>query len=180
MQGSLPLKEAWEPGTLLPSLRLRQQVATRQDRAPVVIRQSRPTSAARFEYEHPDEGDDPREDRFVMRDTTLAGRIAEEVEKAYPTAYLFFRIEIESEQGVIQIRLQGLMSKQSYICHVADVETDPKCTQVITGCGELLERYGFSRTNLDRDDVRAAMDTYPLWRRPNAEVPGGNYQNKRW
>lgn len=115
-----------------------------------------------------------------MRDTSLAGRIAEEIERAYPwPTCLIFNVTVETQQGIIQIRLNGLMSRHSYNCHVAAVETDPKCRQVITGCGELLERYGLPRVRLDADDVRAARAARPLWMRPADEVPGGNY-TKRW
>lgn len=170
----------WEPGTLLPSLR--GQALARRDpfRAPVVIRQKVPTSSARFTYEHPDLDDDPQEDPFVMRDTSLAGRIAEEIERVYPwPTCLIFDVRIETQQGLIQIRLKGLMARHSYNCHVAAVETDPKCAQVLTGCGELLERYGLPRVRLDGDDIRAARAARPLWMRPADEVPGGSYA-KRW
>lgn len=172
---------AWGNEYLLPSLYTAEGrarlAAIRGTSEPVVIRQANPTSAARFEYEHPDLDDDPREDHFVMRDLTLAGRIAEEVEKHYPGHP--WKIEVSTEYGIVQIRLQGLMNRHSYNCHVSALETDPHMKQLINGCGELLERYGLSRAKYSRDDFHAALNARPLWMRPADEVPGGHY-SKRW
>ena len=140
-------------------------------RGPTIIRQRAPTSSAAFTYDSNDSDEnDPKDDPHLQSDLSLAKALAELKEREYPGHP--FEFEVNSGQGVVLISIPALMGPVNrYILHIRDLYGDPRLDRVKRACGELLERYGISRSGYSRDDFAAAVSAKPVLFRRHQEVP---------
>lgn len=123
----------------------------------------------RLAYEHPDLGDDPREDALKAADLRMARNIGGLLETTYPGHPWF--VEVSHAQGVVMISLPALMGQNRYVVKLHELKSDPGMKAIVRGCGEILERYRLPRAGFSPTEFQAALRRHPIYRNRNAPVP---------
>ncbi len=84
----------------------------------------------------------------------LGKGILSTLETFYPAH--IWRVIISERGGVVQVTLPAIPSKQGFILHTADIDTEMR--SVMRAGGELLERYAISRDKtITTDNVTADL-----------------------
>lgn len=95
---------------------------------------------------------------------SLGNQIMTALNKHYPQWQQGWKVSIDTEGGVVQIRNLLLSGKMGFLLKIVDI--DPEMKKVVRFAGELFERYRVSR---DRGiDLRNAIEN--LNRKPTGEA----------
>ena len=117
-----------------------------------------------WNYEHPDLGDDPREDPSAYADKALSHDVFRTLMLHYPAN--FWHVASSHKAGMVKIHIRGLMSEDEVMAiRIKELETDPSFTIVVRMGGEILERFGITRCGrrgFTERDFDAALKAHPL------------------
>ncbi len=121
----------------------------------------------KFGYERPDGEQDPH----AGHDLALTKRIAEMLERHYPSHP--WMVEVSHAQGVAFISLPIIMRRnQRFVLHTDRLKSDPGLRAVIRAGGEILERHNVPRSGFRLDHFLHARAANPLnQRRPRIILP---------
>lgn len=121
----------------------------------------------RFQYDSTGtvDGQDPHH----ARDLALTKRIAQVLERHYPSHP--WMVEVNHAQGVAFISLPIIMRKgQKYVLHTDNLASDPNLRAVVRAAGEILERHNVPRSSFRLDHFLHARAANPV-NRPRLFVP---------
>jgi hypothetical protein len=83
---------------------------------------------------------------------SLAKQILTALNKAYPDWIAGWKVAIDTEGGIVQVRNLLISGKMGFVMKITAI--DPEMRQVVRYAGELLERYRISREkNIDVTDA---------------------------
>lgn len=115
----------------------------------------------RWQYVHPDQGDDPRHDPYTEVAMALSAKVMGVLNEVCFQPDWF--VESDYQQGLVKINLRSLMGDSDfYTIKIADLECDAKFSLVKRFAGEILERFHLSRGRFDEAEFNAALAKYPL------------------
>ena len=120
-------------------------------------------SQAKFSYEQPGLGEIDERDPFQAADLTLAGRVADAIQRHYPGHP--WMIEVSHEQGVVMISIPLFTGRHKHVIHIKTLKSDPALRKCINAAGEILERYRIPRNRFNVDDFLTSLDGIPKHQR---------------
>jgi len=107
---------------------------------------------------------DVERDPFLEVDFALTKRIAEVLERHYPSHP--WMVEVSHAKGCAFLSLPVIMNRnEKFVLHIEALKTDPGLRSVMRAAGEILERYKMPRMAFKLDDFLAARASGPYGRK---------------
>lgn len=112
---------------------------------------------------------DIENDEHVAADVALTARIAEVLERHYPSHP--WMVEVSHAKGCAFISLPIIMKRnQKYVLHISALKADPGLRAVMRAAGEILERHNVPRSGFSLTPFLEARQAGPNGRRPKPRI----------
>lgn len=108
---------------------------------------------------------DVENDQHVAADLALTKRIADVLERHYPSHP--WMVEVSHAKGCAFVSLPIIMKRnQKYVLHINALKSDPGLRSVMRAAGEILERHNVPRQTFSLTPFLDARAAGPYGRRP--------------